>query len=76
MNPFTRRPKASGLNADEAARQGHVARLAIDVLGPVDAKLFLNSFDESLGGRPIELAVRSRDGLAAVESLLATRRQP
>ena len=37
---------------------------------------FLNTHDESLGGRPIDLAVESADGLEAVARLLETRAAP
>lgn len=59
------------LSPDEAARQGRVSRLAVDALGQSDAVIaFLNAHDEALGGRPIDLAVKSAEGLAAVERAL------
>lgn len=72
-NPFARRFTVPHLTAAEAARQGHVVRLAIEQLGLADAKLFLNGFEVALNGRPIELAVQSDTGLAAVKALLVSR---
>ncbi|MET0307495.1 MAG: hypothetical protein ABW023_02210 [Sphingomonas sp.] len=61
------------LPADSAARQGRVATLAFEKLGREAATAFLNSFDEALGGRPLDLAVASADGLRAVEEAIAAR---
>lgn len=71
---FRRRFDAVRLPADAAARQGKVATLAWQVLGDRDAVLtFLNTHDEALGGRPIDLAVESPSGLDAVTRLLEAR---
>ena len=76
--PRTRRfrPRAAGprLDADAAERQGRVARLAWVSFGGRDGAIaFLNDHHEALGGRPIELAVASETGCAAVERLIAER---
>ena len=34
---------------------------------------FLNTHDEALGGRPLDLAVASAEGLVAVEQAMAAR---
>ena len=57
--------------ADAAARQGRVTKLAWDVLGERDAVLaFLNTHHETLGGRPLDLAIGDDDGLSRVEAAL------
>lgn len=58
---------ASRLSGDEAAREGRIVRIAFARLGTEAARLFLNTPDAALGGRPLELATASRDGAEAVE---------
>ena len=71
---FRRRFDTVRLSPDAAARQGKAATLAWQVLGDRDAVLaFLNTHDEALGGRPIDLAVESASGLEAVAKLLESR---
>lgn len=75
--PFAKRFDAPRLSADAAERQGRVSRLAFDTLGRPDAVIaFLNTHDERLGGRPLDLAVESVAGLAAVEAALIMLRSP
>jgi hypothetical protein len=71
---FRKRFTAVRLDPESAARQGRVARLAFEALGRDAATLFLNGFDEVLGGRPLDLAVASAEGLAAVEASIAARK--
>lgn len=60
------------LSRDEGVRQGRAVRSAQAALGSVEAvRAFLNSHDEALSGRPIDLAVASEDGLIAVEAAIA-----
>jgi uncharacterized protein (DUF2384 family) len=55
------------LTPDEAVRQGTAARLAWSAFQDRDRVVaFLNSHDEALGGRPIDLAIASDAGLAVV----------
>lgn len=64
------RPRQSGprLAADAAVRQGRIVRLAFASFGGRDGAIaFLNAHHETLGGRPVELAVASETGCAAVE---------
>jgi len=69
--PFQKRPIMPRLSPDEAARQGRVSRLAFERLGqPAAVIAFLNTHDAALGGRPIDLAVASADGLLRVERAL------
>ncbi|MAW98283.1 MAG: hypothetical protein CMN72_01265 [Sphingomonas sp.] len=54
--------------ADQQERQGRIARIAWLTLPDRDmAVLFLNEHNEALGGRPIDLAIESEEGLLAVE---------
>lgn len=72
--PFSRRANTPRLTPEEAARQGKASWLAFDILGQADAIAFLNTHDDALGGRPIDLAVAGPEGLAAIEQALAARR--
>ena len=68
---FRRRFDTVRLSPDAAARQGKAATLAWQALGDRDAAVaLLNTHDDTLGGRPIDLAVESGDGLEAVTRLL------
>jgi len=58
---------ASRLSSDEVAREGRIVRIAFDRLGAEAARLFLNTPNPALGGRPLALATASRAGAAAVE---------
>jgi len=69
---FHKRAITPRLDPDQAARQGRVSRLAFETLRqPAAVIAFLNTHDEALGGRPIDLAVASQDGLLSVERILA-----
>lgn len=70
--PFRNRFAAPRLDREQAERQGRVSRLAFDALrDPKKVIAFLNTHDEALGGRPIDLAVESVEGLQKVEAALA-----
>lgn len=58
------------LSAQAAQRQGAVTHLAFSLLGRDGAIEFLNSPDEELGRRPIDLALESDEGLRSVEARL------
>jgi len=47
--------------------------LAIARLGAQDAIAFLNGDDAQLGGRPLDLAIESAEGLRAAEQRLEER---
>jgi uncharacterized protein (DUF2384 family) len=70
----TRFRKASDrprLTPIEAERQGRAARLAFEALPePGAAIAFLNTHHDGLGGRPIDLAVASDEGLTAIAAAL------
>ena len=55
------------LSRDEGARQGRAVRAAVAALADAEtARSFLNSHHRGLRARPIDLAVASDAGLAAV----------
>ena len=69
----------SVLSRDESARQGQVVRAAAAALPDTQAvREFLNSHHAGLGGRPLDLAMASAAGLAAVETAICieARRSP
>lgn len=71
---FRAKFNAVKLSPEQADRQGQVARSAWTALGSRDAVVaFLNNHDEALGGRPLDLAVGSAEGLVAVEQAMAAR---
>lgn len=70
---FRRRFDTVRLSPEAAARQGKAATAAWMALGKEASIAFLNTHDDSLGGRPIDLAVESDEGLKAVEAVLAGR---
>lgn len=72
--PFANKYTTARLSPDAAERQSRVTRLAWEQLGGKDgATAFLNTHDDALGGRPLDLAVGSAAGLAAVEQAIAAR---
>lgn len=72
--PFAKRFNAPRLSPEQAERQGRVSKCAIEALAGADAIAFLNSHDEDLGGRPLDVAVASDEGLARVEQAIARLR--
>ncbi|MBX3564745.1 MAG: DUF2384 domain-containing protein [Sphingomonas sp.] len=71
---FRKRFDTVRLSPEAAARQGKAATVAFLTLKNRDAMIaFLNTHDDALGGRPIDLAVESDEGLEAVEAALAKR---
>ena len=72
--PFRNKFDSPRLSAEEAARQGRATNLAFAAFGTAEATMaFLNGHDETLDGRPIDLAVASVDGLAKVEQAILAR---
>lgn len=73
---FKSRFSGPQLSRDRAVRQGKVTHLAFSLLGGRDAAVaFLNTYNPSLGGRPLDLAMASQDGLTSMMGaihLLAT----
>jgi hypothetical protein len=68
--PF--RKARAPLDAEKGIRQGQAVRSAQAAFGATEAVLaFLNTPHATLGGRPIDLALDSDAGLAAVEAAIA-----
>lgn len=67
---FRKSTFAPRLEPECAARQGHITRLAFQLLGRDRAIAFLNSEHAGLGGRPLDLATRSDGGRNSVEAEL------
>ena len=68
--PF--RKARAPLAADKGARQGQATRAAFAAFGNIDAvRAFLNEPHPGLGGRPIDVALGSDEGLSAVEAAIA-----
>lgn len=57
-------------------RQGETTRMAMLLLGREAAIEFMNTHDERLGGRPIDLAIESDEGRSRVEVALSDRCNP
>lgn len=73
--PFRKRYDVVRLTPEEAARQGRAAKLAFEHMPqPGVAVAFLNTHHDGLGGRPIDLAVASAEGLEAVVAVIAEPR--
>jgi len=72
--PFFRsRRDQPRLTPEQIARQGRVVSFALQSFaGPAAAMEYLNS-DQAGLGRPLDLAIESAEGLAAVEQALALR---
>ena len=68
--PF--RKARAPLAPEKGIRQGRAVNAARAAFGSTEAVLaFLNTPHEALGGRPLDLALASDAGLAAVEAELA-----
>lgn len=72
--PFARKFDSPRLSPEQAQRQGRASKLAIEMLAGPEAIAFLNTHDDALGGRPLDLAVASAEGLTAVEDALKARK--
>lgn len=71
-DPFRKRASVVRLSPEEAARQGHATKLAwLRMREPGAAVHFLNAHHAGLGGRPLDLAIQSAEGLRAVEDAIA-----
>ncbi|MEP9400374.1 hypothetical protein [Sphingomonas sp. VNH70] len=72
---FTRKFQSVRLTPEQADRQGRIATGAFRHFGDRDrAMAFLNGHDDDLGGRPLDLAIASPEGLAACEAALTLPR--
>ena len=62
------------LTPDQTRRQSTAVQIAWKSFGERDgAMAFLNSHDDELAGKPLEIAMGSDEGLTAVEQVLARR---
>jgi hypothetical protein len=61
------RKATARLSPDSVERQSRVTLLAWNLLGADAAIAFLNSYNDKLEGRPLDLAVASAAGCEAVE---------
>jgi hypothetical protein len=72
--PFHPRKARVAMPVDAATRQGRAAMFAWEVLSDGEAvRLFLNTHDADLGGRPIDIATASTAGLAQVEAAVTRK---
>jgi hypothetical protein len=68
---FRKARSAPTLSPEALVREGHAVRAAAAALPDAAAvRLFLNSHHAGLSGRPLDLAVASAAGLAAVEAAI------
>lgn len=67
---FRRRSDAALLSLDGVKRQGAVTTLAFQLFGRERAIEFLNADHAHLGGRPLDLATASGEGMEKVEAEL------
>ena len=68
---FRRACRAERPSPEVMERQGRLTRSAWTALGDRDAVVaFLNTHDEAMGGRPIDLALASYEGLGRVEEAM------
>lgn len=74
--PFRKKFTTVRLAPEAVERQSRITMLAWNALGSQAAIEFLNNYSEPLEGRPLDLAVASADGYAAVEHEIAARATP
>ena len=68
-------PTAAPLSDAEQARQGQATRVAQAAFGDMDAVVaFLDTLHPTLGRRPLDLAIESDAGLAAVQAAIMAER--
>lgn len=72
-NPFRNKAARARLSPESVERQGRITLLAWNLLGGDAAIAFLNTYDQALGGRPLDLAIASAAGCEAVERAISAR---
>lgn len=70
---FRKKFTTDRLPADKVERQGKIARIAFEKLGRDGATAFLNTHDDALGGRPLDLAMASVAGFDAMVVAISAR---
>ena len=73
---FTKRSGEVRLTSDQAKRQGLIVQLAHVLLGRDEAILFLNTENETLGARPLDIAISGEAGFSIVETALQSLVHP
>lgn len=74
---FDKRYREMRLSPERAKRQWLITHLALSLLGQKDrAMSFLNTHNETLAARPLDLAIENADGYAAVEAAIRLLAQP
>jgi len=73
---FVKRFGELRLSPDEAKRQGLIVQLAHGLLGRDEAILFLNTKNETLGARPLDIAISGEAGFSIVETALHSLAHP
>jgi hypothetical protein len=71
--PFRKKFTTVRLAPEAVERQSRITMIAWNALGSEAAIAFLNSYSELLEGRPLDLAVASAAGFAAVEHEIVAR---
>ncbi|AMK20090.1 MULTISPECIES: hypothetical protein [Sphingobium] len=73
---FTNRHVELRISPDQARRQGLITHLAFVLMGHTEAIRFLNTHNDSLGARPLDLAIADSVGYATVESAIKLLSRP
>jgi hypothetical protein len=77
MNAFRKRPGLTYLSREERVRQGRIVNVAQAALADfASVRTFLNSHNEQLGGRPIDVAIASAAGFDAAEAAVKRHAAP
>lgn len=71
--PFRNKFSTPRLAPEGVERQSRATLHAWNLLGADSAIAFLNTYNDALGGRPLDLAVASEDGCEAVEQAIRAR---
>jgi hypothetical protein len=72
--PFRRFVAKTRMTPDDARRQSSIVQAAWKSFGEREpAMAFLNTHQDELDGRPLDIATASDEGLAAIQQLLAER---
>jgi uncharacterized protein (DUF2384 family) len=72
--PFRRFVAKTRMTPDDARRQSSIVQAAWKSFGEREpAMAFLNTHQDGLDGRPLDIATASDEGLATVQQLLAER---
>lgn len=74
---FVKASTVPKLSPERVKRESLITHLACSLLDdPMEAIGFLNRNNETLGGRPLDIATRSTAGYAAVEQAIRLLAQP